>query len=110
MVLGGIIIGILSSFLSVNAHGSVERVVKPQNYILCKNKSTVRTIRVESSEEGCEAKYTKAGVDQVIGHGSHEAACQKFVNNVKVNLEGANWQCREVKDSKITAESAETND
>lgn len=110
MVFGGWFFVIMTSYFFGHAEGAVEKVVKPQSYIVCKNKETVRTIRVEATNEGCEAKYTKSGVDRVIGNGSHQAACEKFVDNVKDNLEAANWRCRDVKDSKITAESAAPNE
>lgn len=92
------------------AEAAVEKIIEPQKYVLCKNKSIVRTIRVESDGEGCKAKYTKAGVDRVIGYGSSPGACNRFVDNVKTNLEGAAWSCRSLADSKITAQAAEEDE
>ena len=89
------------------AQAAVDKEIKPQKYILCKNKSIVRTIRVEADGSSCQAKYTKAGVDRVIGYGSSPGACNRFVDNVKTNLENASWACRSLSDSKITAQSPE---
>ncbi len=92
------------------AQAAIESVIEPQKYILCKNKSIVRTIRIETDGEGCKAKYTKAGVDRVIGYGSSAGACNRFVDNVKSNLEEASWVCRSLSNSKITAQASDENE
>ena len=82
-----------------------QTTIEPDQYVLCKNRGIVRTIRVERTNQGgCQAKYTKAGVDRVIGYGRQKNSCEKFLNNVKKNLLDASWSCREVSDAKITAE------
>lgn len=99
-----ILLSILVFFFST-ANAAVEKVIEPEKYILCKNKAVVRTIRVEASEDGCKAKYTKSGVDKTIGYGTHTESCNRFVDNVKANLESAAWKCRNLSDSKITAQA-----
>ncbi|MCB0407005.1 MAG: hypothetical protein KDD34_02310 [Bdellovibrionales bacterium] len=90
---------------ATETNAATEKEIQPEKYILCKNKSVVRTIRVETSSEGCQAKYTKAGIDKIIGYGTQQETCNRFVENVKNNLEGAAWSCRAISDSKITAEA-----
>ncbi|MBT4761449.1 MAG: hypothetical protein HOO06_07100 [Bdellovibrionaceae bacterium] len=72
--------------------------VSPSQYVICKNKKFVRTIRVEKQDDKgqCITKYTKAGIDRVIGSGIRMNSCQNFLKNVKGNLERANWSCREI--------------
>lgn len=70
--------------------------------VLCKNNQVVRTIRVNSSDDGCRTVYTKAGVDRVVGSGQNTSSCVQFLNNIKGNLEEAAWSCREVSKFKVT--------
>lgn len=72
------------------------------NIVMCKNKSFVRTIRVEKNQQNlCETTYTKAGVDKVIGSGLQTDSCVKILENVKTNLEGAGWKCKDISTAKI---------
>lgn len=71
--------------------------------VLCKNKKTVRTLRVEVGEDQkCRAIYTKQGVDETIGSGQYTQSCEDYVGNVRKNLEEANWNCREVKEARTS--------
>ena len=91
---------ILSSF--GNSSFAAEDL-KDESMILCKNHHTVRTIRVNSSDEGgCTTVYTKEGVDRVVGSGSYKQSCLTFLENIKTNLEQAAWKCRSVANSKVT--------
>lgn len=73
------------------------------NLILCKNQRLVRTLRVDfDNSNKCMAIYNKNGEDKVIGSGQNPQSCLQFVNNVRDNLEGASWNCREVKDSRTS--------
>lgn len=103
-----LILGVMFQSLAIAAP---ERIIEPDQYILCKNRGIVRTIRVESTEiGGCQAKYTKAGVDKIIGRGRSAQSCTKILNNVKQNLINASWSCREVSNAKITAETSSSNE
>lgn len=70
--------------------------------VLCKNNKTVRTLRVEIEDQKCRAIYTKSGVDVTIGSGQFTESCMEFVANVRKNLEGASWNCREVKEARTS--------
>ncbi len=71
----------------------------PMSMILCKNKSMVRTIRIEKGDasEGCVVKYTKGGTDQIVGSGVNTNGCGVVVDKVRSNLEEGWWRCRNVK-------------
>lgn len=72
--------------------------------ILCKNKKAVRTLRVEMAEDNkCHAIYTKQGIDATIGSGQYMNSCAQIVTNVRNNLEEAKWNCREVKEAKVSS-------
>lgn len=68
------------------------------SYILCRNQKTVRTVKVNTSEGGqpCTTIYTKGGMDKVVGSGSHDISCYRILKNIKNNLEGASWSCKDV--------------
>ncbi len=76
---------------------------KTLDYVMCKNRDIVRTIRIEWSEdqEKCLTKYTKAGVDRVVGTGVNTESCKAFLDNVKGNLEEASWRCRDISSNAI---------
>ncbi len=85
--------------------------VEPEKYVICKNKKIVRTIRIEKGgPKACETKYTKAGVDRVVGSGISITGCDNILNNVMGNLQEANWKCRVVKDVKISKLVSDSSD
>lgn len=72
--------------------------------VLCKHNKTVRTLRVElGDDQKCRAIYTKQGVDETIGSGMNPNSCVEYITNVRKNLEEAQWNCREVKEARISA-------
>lgn len=72
-----------------------------ENLIICKHDKAVRTLRIEAKKNQlrCKAFYTKDGIDQNIGSSMKIEACFDYLKKVRVNLEKANWQCKEVKGS-----------
>ena len=72
------------------------------DYILCKNKKVVRTIRIEKAGDECKTIYTKAGQDKDVGGGKFAGSCDKIVENIKGNLEKAGWTCKPVAAAGIT--------
>ena len=79
--------------------GWAEGAKHRQTYLLCRNKKTVRTIRVEvnsGENQGCETLYTKAGVDRSVGSGVNHSSCLRVMNNIKGNLEAASWTCKDI--------------
>ena len=67
-------------------------------YVLCRHSKMIRTIRVkQSGEKGlCETLYTKSGVDRKVGYGIHLTSCRQIVDNIRRNLEVADWQCKDI--------------
>jgi len=94
------------AFLFLFNHSLCTAAIHPTNaLVLCKNQKIVRTIRVEvKDDKSCETKYTKAGVDRTIGTGNYETSCDRFLNNVKGNLQTAGWKCKDVSSAKIVSE------
>lgn len=76
---------------------------KDASYVLCKNKATVRTIRVEKDKGLCKTTYTKEGVDQIVGQGQAENTCFGILNNIKGNLEKADWKCKDISQARISS-------
>ncbi len=75
-------------------------------FYLCKKSGLVRTVRSDLNLAGvCQATYTKGGVDQLVGSAKNKAECRKIVNNVKENLVGGKWACREISASAIKSSS-----
>lgn len=91
------VIFLMGSLVQAEIHQNVELSV------ICRLKKEVRTLRVEKAEGGkCKAIYTKTGQDQNIGVASSEASCTEILRKVRVNLEAADWKCREVKESRVS--------
>ncbi len=65
---------------------------------LCKHSNEVRSIRVEKSDEGCEAVYSKSNSKQLIGKSMYPKGCEAYVDQVISNLESSNWKCKTVKE------------
>lgn len=86
------------------AHAALSGEKPATTYILCKSQKVVRTIRVEKDpvDRQCVALYTKEGVDSEVGRAQSMASCEKIVDNIKDNLEGANWKCRKFSGVHIT--------
>jgi hypothetical protein len=81
-------------------------IQESESLVVCKNNRVVRTIRVNNEKDGsCRTIYTKFGVDRVVGNAKYKTSCLQFLNNIKTNLEGASWSCREVANSKTAVVS-----
>ncbi|MER2513220.1 MAG: hypothetical protein ABTQ25_12540 [Nitrosomonas ureae] len=68
-------------------------------YFLCRNKKMIRTIRVErvpADNGNCETVYTKSGVDRSVGSGINVSSCLRFAENIRRNLEIADWKCQDI--------------
>ena len=75
---------------------------KPSAYVICKNNSQVRTIRIVVDDKNiCHTIYTKLGVDKNVGGGKNKMSCSQFLDNIKVNLEKSNWKCRDVESATV---------
>lgn len=79
---------------------------KPTAYVICKNNSQVRTVRVEVDAQGvCHTIYSKLGNEKAIGSGKNLGSCLTFMKNVRVNLEKSGWKCRDVESATVDESS-----
>ncbi len=86
----------------VLAQGAVE--VENKSYWMCRYRKEVRTIRVHVDSEGmCSTFYSKFGSEKMIGSGRHLESCNKFLENVRTNLEKSNWACKDITNTRMTA-------
>ena len=85
-------------FISLFGASSARALSDSKNSLfLCKLQKTVRTLRIEVGEDkNCRTIYTKQGVDDLIGSGQFHQSCVNIAENVRKNLEGVGWKCREV--------------
>lgn len=84
-------------FVSV-AQGATEK----SSYVMCRSQKTVRTIRVIDGSEACTTLYTKMGVDKVVGGGKNKQSCYDVMKNIRTNLEGAAWKCKDISASNVS--------
>ena len=92
--------------LGASSFAAVEELTsegeQPVAFVLCRNQDTVRTIRIRNSESGrCETLYSKGGQDRVVGFGQAEQSCSQFLENIRDNLQDANWSCRQVDRARV---------
>ena len=72
-------------------------------HLICKNKDTVRTIRIDKNEAGgCETIYTKSGKDSKEAESSTLPKCLKVLQSIRANLEKADWKCRDISQSRVS--------
>lgn|GEM_PF-6720221 len=75
------------------------------SFIICKNGGHIRTLRVQPQIEdslGCQAFYSKDGNDQSIATNKDASKCQGIIESVRKNLEQGQWNCRNVKEAKLS--------
>lgn len=82
--------------LSVHFTGRAEGAIQKSDMVMCRSQKTVRTIRVTAGGDGCQTVYTKAGIDRIVGNAKSRQSCVDVMKNIRTNLEGAAWRCREV--------------
>jgi hypothetical protein len=76
--------------------------VPQSTYVMCRAQKTVRTIRVATNAGLCETIYTKQGVDKVVSSGRNRNSCVNVFNNIRTNLEGAGWKCKDISSAAVT--------
>lgn len=91
-------------FLS-RAEALAPETTEPVAYVLCRNRSTVRTIRVEFDDKTklFVTTYTKNGLDKVVGKAQNKASCTNVLENIRGNLEKASWKCKDVNNADVHA-------
>jgi len=73
------------------------------SYLICKNQTAVRTLRVQTDEQGmCTTTYTKAGVDQVVSNSKKSEICHRVLSNIQENLEKAAWKCKDISGARVS--------
>lgn len=108
IVLTAVIIAQAAFAEDVKPTAEKKEVVTEATYILCQNKQTVRTVRVEKNEGGgCVTKYTKQGVDEVVATSWTEKRCKAVLGNIQTNLESANWKCKDISSSRVSSSISE---
>jgi hypothetical protein len=87
------------------AHAEEAAELQNKSYWMCKNKHDVRTIRVHVDDGGtCSTYYSREGSEKRVGSGRIHESCINVLKNIKTNLEKSNWSCRDITDTKITAD------
>ncbi|MGE0764586.1 MAG: hypothetical protein AB7N80_15025 [Bdellovibrionales bacterium] len=84
---------------------AAEGAVGNAAYVMCRSQKTVRTIRVIEGGETCTTIYTKAGIDKIVGNGKNRQSCHDVMKNIRTNLEGAAWKCKDISSSRVTEET-----
>ena len=82
-------------------------IARQEQFVICKQSKFVRTIRAitsDKSTDGCVAYYSRDGQEKEVGQGKFDETCTKIVENVRTNLEAANWRCKDVKHSATQSE------
>jgi hypothetical protein len=72
------------------------------NYVMCRDKKIVRTIRVTKQGDECTTVYTKSGIDKVVSSGKNKHSCVGVLENIKGNLEKADWKCKDITSASVT--------
>jgi len=86
-----------ASFLSAFASPSLALT------IICRNDKQVRTLRTDKvADGGCQAVYTKQGVDQVVGSSIRKNGCEGILEGIRKTLEGNVWKCKDVKEAAVS--------
>ena len=94
------------AFLTEGLAGAEEfSEVSNKVYWLCKHRSDVRTIRVHIDDHDmCSTFYSRDGSEKRVGSGKTHESCVNILSNIKTNLEKSSFTCRDISDTKITAD------
>lgn len=100
----GLLFRILFSTLILTSQSILAaQEVKTEVSVMCRLSKQVRTLRIEKLQNGsCRTIYTKYGQDQNIGNAQNSQSCADFLQKVRGILEAADWQCREVKEARLS--------
>lgn len=78
--------------------GSFQALAADKNnlFVLCDRQRDIRWLRVFSSSDGkCKTVYSKDGYSQVVSSATFYSSCEAVLNNVRKNVEGGGFKCRE---------------
>lgn len=69
---------------------------KNNMFVLCERQRDIRWMRVFSSSDGkCKTVYSKDGYSQVVSSATFYSSCEAVLVNVRKNVEGGGFKCRE---------------
>lgn len=97
---------LLAFFLTTPAFSQTEYV--PESFVwACQLKNSFRSIKVDHSPSRCSTIYSKNGQDQLMSRTTDRGACEAVAENIRGNLEKANWKCKALDNSsfKTTSEA-----
>ena len=78
--------------------------LKKITYVICKNKSVVRTVRVNKEKSGaCKTTYSKEGVESVVAESQWPQNCSKVLVKIRANLEKADWKCKDISEARVSS-------
>lgn len=71
----------------------------------CRTGKTVRMVRVVAMSQGtgCNTVYSKGGKENTVGSASNWKSCHEIFENIKRNLEKADWKCRVIESADIVS-------
>lgn len=79
------------------------QITSPKSYYICRSRGEVRTLRLVKKNDGiCYINYTKQGIDEKVGESKSHSTCNTVIDNIRSNLEGAAWKCKNISSSQIT--------
>jgi hypothetical protein len=86
----------------ISGVGSLAQANPGSSYWLCRRGMEVRTLRIQNTDSGCLAYYTKEGVDDKIGDSKEIELCKSVILKVKGILEYAGWKCKDISSARIS--------
>lgn len=96
--------GVLS--LSFAAQAAVDQ--KASNFVICKHRKDVRTIRILPELEkadNCTVTYSKGSTEEVVGGNRNMKTCKSILRNIQSNLQHSSWSCRSVETARVLSSS-----
>jgi hypothetical protein len=89
------------AFLATQAYA-----VENKKFVICKFKGEARMLEIipGGPEDGCQTMYTKYGKTERVGWGKNFAGCVQILGNVKKNLEGSDWKCKDKTEMRVSAQ------
>jgi hypothetical protein len=94
---------IFTVFSAVMFISAVSSADMENAFVMCKHEKAVRTLRIDvGNNQKCRAVYTKQGVDETVGNSTVMSDCEEVVIKIRKHLEEGNWNCRDVKEARIS--------
>ena len=81
---------------------TLKNLATKQIYWMCRNRSVIRTLKIEPYENGCRTAYTKDGVERNASVAQMPSSCVGIFANIRRNLESAGWKCKDISQSRVS--------